>query len=121
MDFANRDLRVITAQLRGISPELVTAAQMTCDLRRLRTHGLIEKIAHTHRYNVTEKIAHTHRYNVTDYGLHTAMFLTRIHERLLPTGLAHLAERSTPHRLRTAATAYRRAIDDLSNETGLAA
>jgi len=107
--FANRDLRVITAQLRGIPPELVTAAQMTYDLRRLRTHGLIEKIAHTHRYNVT------------DYGLHTAMFLTRIHERLLPTGLAHLAERSTPHRLRTAATAYRRAIDDLSNETGLAA
>jgi hypothetical protein len=107
--FANRDLRLITAQLRGIPPELVTAAQMTYDLRRLRTHGLIEKIAHTHRYNVT------------DYGLHTAMFLTRIHERLLPTGLAHLAERSTPHRLRTAATAYRRAIDDLSNETGLAA
>src|SRR5664279_1934267 len=107
--FANRDLRVITAELRGIPPELVTAGQMTYDLRRLRTHGLIEKIAHTHRYNVT------------DHGLHTAMFLTRVHERLLPTGLAHLAERSTSHRLLTAATAYRRAIDDLSNETGLAA
>jgi hypothetical protein len=49
------------------------------------------------------------------------MFRTRIHERLLPTGLAHLAEHSTPHRLRTAATAYRRAIDDLSHETGPAA
>ena len=61
------------------------------------------------------------RYNVTDHGLHTAMFLTRVHERLLPTGLAHLAERSTSHRLLTAATAYRRAIDDLSNETCLAA
>ena len=48
---------------------------MTYDLRRLRTHGLIEKIAHTHRYQVT------------DYGLHTAMFLTRVHDRLLPTGL----------------------------------
>ena len=107
--FANRDLRVITAQLRGIPPELVTTAQMTYDLRRLRTHGLIEKIIHTHRYNVT------------DHELHTATFLTRIHERPLPTGLAYLAERSTPHRLRTAATPYRRAIDNLSNETGLAA
>jgi hypothetical protein len=107
--FTNSDLRTITAQLRGLEPEQPSPGQTTYDLRRLRTHGLIEKIAHTHRYNVT------------DYGLHTAMFLTRVHERLLPTGLAHLAERSTPHRLRTAATAYRRAIDDLSNETGLAA
>ena len=82
---------------------------MTYDLRRLRTHGLITKIAHTHRYQVTGA------------GLDTAMFLTRVHERLLPTGLAQLAERSTPHRLLTAATAYRKAIDDLSNETGLAA
>jgi hypothetical protein len=107
--FANRDLRAITAQLRGMSPELVSAGQMTYDLRRLRTHGLIEKTAHTHRYNVT------------DHGLHTAMFLTRVHDRLLPTGLAQLSERSTPHRLLTAATAYRRAIDELSNETGLTA
>jgi Mn-dependent DtxR family transcriptional regulator len=82
---------------------------MTYDLRRLRTHGLIEKIAHTHRYQVT------------DYGLHTAMFLTRVHERLLPTGLAQLTERPAPHRLRTAATAYQRAIDDLTTATGLAA
>jgi hypothetical protein len=107
--FANRDLRTITAQLRALPPEQVSAGQMTYDLRRLRTHGLIEKIAHTHRYQVT------------DYGLHTAMFLTRVHERLLPTGLAQLTERPAPHRLRTAATAYQRAIDDLTTATGLAA
>ena len=106
--FANHDLRTITAQLRGLAPELVSAGQITYDLRRLRTHGLIAKIAHTHRYQVT------------DAGLHTAMFLTRIHDRLLPTGLAQLAEPSTPHRLRTAATAYQRAIDDLTNAAGLA-
>src|SRR5665647_1754624 len=40
--FANRDLRFITAELRGIPPELVTAGQMTYDLRRLRTQCLIE-------------------------------------------------------------------------------
>jgi len=107
--FANRDLRVITAELRGLSPELVSAGQMTYDLRRLRTHGLITKIAHTHRYHVTGA------------GLHTAMFLTRLHDRLIPTGLAPLAEPSTPCPLRAAATAYQRAIDDLTEATGLAA
>jgi hypothetical protein len=107
--FANRDLRVITAELRGMPPELLSAGQMTYDLRRLRTHGLIEKVAHTHRYQVT------------DHGLHTAMFLTRVHDRLLPTGLAQLTEQPAPHRLRTAATAYQQAIDDLTTTTGLAA
>ena len=82
---------------------------MTYDLRRLRTHGLIERIAHTHRYQVT------------DHGLHTAMFLTRLHGRLIPTGLAHLANQSTPSPLRSAATAYQNAIDNLTDATGLAA
>jgi hypothetical protein len=81
---------------------------MTYDLRRLKTHGLIAKIVHTHRYQVT------------DTGLHTAMFLTRVHDRLLPTGLAQLAEQSTPRPLRTAATAYQNAIDNLTTSTGLA-
>jgi len=107
--FANRDLRAITAQLRGLPPEQASAGQMTYDLRRLRTHGLIERIAHTHRYQVT------------DHGLHTAMFLTRLHDRLIPTGLAHLANQSTPSPLRSAATAYQNAIDNLTNATGLAA
>ena len=57
---------------------------MTYDLWRLRTHGLIEKVAHTHRYQVT------------DHGLHRAMFLTSVLDRLLPTDLAQLAERSVP-------------------------
>ena len=104
-----RDLRVIAAQLRGLSPGLVSPGQMTYDLRRLRTHALIERVPHTHRYQVT------------DHGLHTAMFLTRIHDRLIPTGLAHLAEQSTPGPLRTAATAYQNPIDNLTNATGLAA
>jgi hypothetical protein len=107
--FANRDLRAITAQLRGLPPDLASAGQMTYDLRRLRTHGLIEKIPHTHRYQVT------------DHGLHTAMFLTRLHDRLIPTGLAHLANQSTPNPLRSAATAYQNAIDNLTHATGLAA
>jgi len=107
--FANRDLRAITAQLRGLPPDLASAGQMTYDLRRLRTHGLIERIPHTHRYQVT------------DHGLHTAMFLTRLHDRLIPTGLAHLANQSTPNPIRNAATAYQNAIDSLTDASGLAA
>lgn len=106
--FANRDLRTITTELRGLPPELASAGQMTYDLRRLRAHGLIERIPHTHRYQVT------------DTGLHAAMFLTRLHDRLLPTGLAHLGDQSIPGPLRTAATAYQKAIDNLTNATGLA-
>ena len=54
----------------------MTAGQATYDLRRLRTHGLIERVPHTHRYTVT------------DHGLQTAMLLTRIHDRILPSSLA---------------------------------
>jgi len=35
--FANRDLRAITAQLRGLPPEPASAGQMTCDLRSRRS------------------------------------------------------------------------------------
>ena len=67
--FTNRDLRALTAELRGLDPTAVTAGQITYDLRRLQTHGLIARIPHTHRYP-----SPTH-------GLHTAMFLTCVHDR----------------------------------------
>lgn len=83
----------------------------TYDLRRLRLHGLIHRVPHTFRYHVTTT------------GLRTAMFLTRVHTRLLIAGLARLADPSppTPSRLRTAATTYEAAIDDLADITGSAA
>ena len=107
--FTNRDLRSLTAELRGLPPASVTAGQMTYDLRRLRTHGLIQKIPHTHRYQIT------------DHGLSTATFLTRVHDRLLPTGLAILADPDVPRPLRAAATAYQTAFHKLATTTGLAA
>ena len=106
--FTNRDLRQLTAELRGLPPEQVSTGQMTYDLRRLRTHELIKRIPHTHRYHLT------------DTGLRTAMFLTRIHDRFLPTGLAHL-QSPTDHKLRHAQAAYQHAIDDLAAHNGLAA
>jgi len=107
--FTNHDLRTVTAELRGLTPDAVTTGQMTYDLRRLRLHGLIERLPHTHRYQLT------------DTGLHTAMFLTRVHDRLLPTGLARLAQRPQDNHLRRASTAYQKALDALAQQNGLAA
>jgi hypothetical protein len=107
--FTNTDLRTITADLRGLTSDQVTAGQMTYDLRRLKTHGLIVRIEHTHRYRVT------------DDGLHTGAFLTRIHDRLLPTGLADLTGPFMSRPLRAASIAYQKAINNLAAATGLAA
>ena len=57
----------------------ITPGKMTYDLRRLRQHGLIERIPHTFRYQVTGT------------GIAHALFLTRLHDRFLRTGLAALA------------------------------
>ena len=78
--FANRDLRPLIAQFLGKTPEAITSGQMSYDLRRLRMHGLIQRIPHTHRYRVTRT------------GLTQAMFLTRLHDRVLRTGLAQLTD-----------------------------
>jgi hypothetical protein len=106
--FANKDLRAVTAELRAVPAEQVTAGQITYDLRRLRARGLITRIPHTHRYTIT------------DQGLHTAMFLSAVHDRFLPTGLAHLADHATSPPLRAASRAYRTAIENLSHTAGLA-
>jgi hypothetical protein len=67
---------------------------MTYDLRRLRARDFITRIPHTHRCRIT------------DHGLRTAMFLSAVHDRFLPTGLAHLAEHATSPPLRAASRAY---------------
>jgi hypothetical protein len=107
--FRNADIRALVAQLRGLPAHDMSAGQTTYDLRRLRTHGLIERIPHSHRYQVT------------DTGLHTAMLLTRVHDRLLPTGLAYLNDPASTAQLRTAANAYQLAIDNLIRDQGIAA
>jgi hypothetical protein len=107
--FRNAEFRALTGQLRGLPPGQVSANQMTYDLRRLREHGLITRVPHSQRYEVT------------DTGLHTAMLLTRVHERLLPTALAHLTEPppTPPRPIQTAANAYQKAIDNLTHQIGL--
>jgi hypothetical protein len=107
--FTNKDLRTLVAGLRGIPAETITAGQITYDLRRLRVRGLIARIPHTHRYIITK------------HGLHTAMFLSAVHDRFLPTGLAQLADHTGSPPLRQASRAYHTALENLSRTTGLAA
>ena len=108
--FANRDLRPILAQLLGVPAESITPGKMTYDLRRLRHHGLIERIPGTFRYQVTEP------------GIARALFLTRLHDRFLRAGLATLAApAASGHRLAAASRAYTAAIDDLARQARLAA
>lgn len=76
--FSNRDLRDHWAPLLGKAPDDMTPGQMTYQLRRLRLHGLIRRIARTHRYEVTRR------------GLRIALFWTRTYNRILRPGLAQI-------------------------------
>ena len=53
--FRNHDLRQHVADLLGVSLTAYTSNQMTYDLRRLRLHGLIERIPHTNTYLATSE------------------------------------------------------------------
>jgi len=109
--FTSAVLRAHLAPLLGKTPDLMTSGQITYDLRRLRLHGLIERIPHTFRYQVTGT------------GLRSAQFLTRVHDRVLRTGLAEITDPSPPAStaLRAADRAYQAAINDLTRQAGLAA
>ena len=56
--FLNRDLRGLLAGLVGRHPDQISAGQVSYDLRRLRAHGLITRIPHSHRYRVTNTGLH---------------------------------------------------------------
>ncbi|TVS74518.1 hypothetical protein FPZ47_27515 [Mycobacterium helveticum] len=109
--FTNRDLRTLIAPLLGTTAEHITAGQMTYDLRRLRAHGLIERIPHSRRYTVT------------DTGLQNALLFTHAHDHLLRTGLALASDPSPPRntKLHNAARAYQAAFDELTQQAQLAA
>lgn len=69
------------------------------------------------------RIPRTHRCRLTDIGLHHAMLLTHVHTRLLLPGVGQLADPDppAPSTLRAAAHNYRRALDQLTRDIGLAA
>lgn len=76
--FRSRDLREHLAPLLGDDPSLWTQGRLTYQLRRLRLHGLIERVPGTQRYQVTE------------HGQRVALWSSRCHARLLRPALGEL-------------------------------
>ncbi len=74
--FRSADLRHHVAALSGRDPNTISQGAMTYQLRRLRLHGLIERLPNSFRYRVT------------DFGFRAALFFTRVYNRLLRPGLA---------------------------------
>ena len=74
--FRCADLRHHLAILSGRDPDSISQGAITYQLRRLRLHGLIERVPDSFRYRVTE------------FGLRVALFFTRTYNRILRPGLA---------------------------------
>jgi hypothetical protein len=105
-------LRPVVAQLLGVSADEYTARQMGYDLRRLARKGLVRR--------VTGRLCYT----VTPFGRRVALFLTKVHARVLRPGLQALDTRivaQAPPPLRTLFTALDAATDSLIEEARLAA
>jgi hypothetical protein len=95
-DFRARQLRAILGQ-PGQAPAsagLYTPGRTTYDLRRLRLHGLIQRLPGRLMYRVTDK------------GLRMALFYTHAYDRLIAPGFAEFAPqiKGAPTELRQAMT-----------------
>ena len=109
--FSNRELRDHWAPLLGQQAQNMTQGQMTYHLRRLRLHGIIQRIPKTHRYRVT------------DSGWRTALFCTRCYNSILRPGLSRIipAQAVDDSLLRRRFDELDAAIDRLIQEQDLAA
>lgn len=94
--FRNATMREWMAQALSIPCDAYRPGRMTYDLRRLRLHGLIERIPRSHRYRVT------------DLGIRVALFFTKVHSRILRPGLSQLFDACPKAPNRPVATAMRR-------------
>jgi hypothetical protein len=91
--FTNQQVCEHMAQLLGMDPSKMTRGMMTYNLRRLKHHGLIEKIPKSHRYRITE------------HGARIAMVYVKGYDRLLRSSLSQLGEKvppGTPYPIRLA-------------------
>jgi hypothetical protein len=94
--FTNKSLRGLVAGLLGSD---YNANQMSYDLRRLRLHGLIEKVPGTNTYRTTSD------------GIRAAVFYTKLRSRLLRPLLDSPTEPPAPIGLRRALATIDRTID----------
>jgi hypothetical protein len=90
-------LRHHLAALSGRDPISISQGAVTYQLRRLRLHGMIERVPNSFRYRVT------------DLGFRVALFFTRAYNRLLRPGLA-----AALPALRAVSTPLKRAFDTLT-------
>lgn len=98
--FSNAQMRQHLAELLGKSSNQITPGAMTYQLRRLRLHGLIQRIPKTHRYDVT------------DLGFRSALFFSKVYSRILRPGVAftHPQVAATDSKLRRAFHAVNREV-----------
>lgn len=82
--FSNRQLREPLAQLLGVEASTLTQGRMSYHLRRLRLHGLIQRIPKTHRYRLTSVV------------LRMALFCTRFYHRVLRKGIGAILPQASP-------------------------
>jgi hypothetical protein len=97
--FTNSEMRALLAQLLGFDPANYPAGKLTYDLRRLRLHGILERLPHSHRYQLTSG------------GLRIALFFSRTYARLLRPKLAQIMPAAPP-----LTSALRTAFDRLESE-----
>ena len=109
--FTNQEMRTLLAQMLGFDPAKYPAGRMTYDLRRLRLHGIIERIPRSHRYQLTPD------------GLRIALFFSRTYARLLRPVLADIMPQSPPNRspVRAAFGRLQAAIDACCEDQKLVA
>jgi predicted MarR family transcription regulator len=102
--FTNKSLRGLVA---GLYDHDYSTTQMTYDLRRLRLHGLIERIPHTNTYTLT-----------TD-GTHVAVFYPKVHDRVLRPLIAAPDQPPAPIELRRAIGTIDRIVNDYATHARL--
>jgi hypothetical protein len=110
--FRNAALRAHVAHLMGQPLDDYTPGRMTYDLRRLRLHGIIERIPGTHRYEVTAE------------GLRICLFLTKVHVHVIRPGVSQLMDGCPKAPNQPVANAMRkldRSMEQLITEAKLAA
>jgi hypothetical protein len=109
--FKQKDLRERFAQLLDLAPSTMTQGKMTYQLRRLRLHGLIERLPRKHQYRVTP------------FGVRLALFYTRTYVCVLRPGLSQLVPDKPPGdaRLRLLSDKVTEAIEQWCRDAKLAA
>lgn len=93
--FRNAMLKEKVAAFLGKAPHEYSSGSMTYDLRRLRLHGVIERIPHSHCYRLTRD------------GLRMCFFMVKVHRRIFIDGLSQMMDENHPAKPGSVARASR--------------